>query len=118
MSRIDEAERALDLADEAFARFDVEAAVAHPSAAIRGFTVADEGCRAAMVCVRLGDTLANAMGNLTASRAWFSRASRLVEHEPPCLEQGWVAVAAMGCNVDDPAQLLAVAERALDRARR
>ena len=58
------------------------------------------------------------LGNLTASRAWFARARRLVEDEPPCIEQGWVAVAAMGCDVDDPAELLAAAELALDRARR
>jgi tetratricopeptide (TPR) repeat protein len=106
------------MADEAAARADVEDAVAHLSAAIRGFTAAAETRQAAMACVRLGDTLANAMGNLTASRAWFARARRLVEHEPPCLEQGWVAVAAMGCDVDDPAELLAAAELALDRARR
>ena len=71
-----------------------------------------------MACVRLGDVLANALGNLTAGRAWFARARRLVEDEPPCIEQGWVAVAAMGCDVDDPAELLAAAELALDRARR
>ena len=71
-----------------------------------------------MACVRLGDVFANAMGNLTAGRAWFARARRLVEDQPPCLEQGWVAVAAMGCDVDDPAELLAAAELALDRARR
>ena len=86
-----------------------------PSGASRPRT---RSCRAAMACVRLGDTLANAMGNLTASRAWFARARRLVEDQPPCLEQGWVAVAAMGCDVDDPAELLAAAELALDRARR
>ena len=112
------AEGALERADEAMARFDVEAAVAHLSAAIRGFTAADEPRRAAMACVRLGAVLANSMGNLTASRAWFARAQRLVEQEPPCLEQGWVAVAAMGCDVDDPAALQAAAELALDRARR
>ena len=71
-----------------------------------------------MACVRLGDVFANAMGNLTGGRAWFSRARRLVADEPPCVEQGWVAVAAMGCDVDDPAVLLAAAELALDRARR
>ena len=71
-----------------------------------------------MACVRLGEMFANALGNLTAGRAWFARARRLVEDEPPCLEQGWVAVAAMGCDVDDPAELLAAAELALDRARR
>jgi tetratricopeptide (TPR) repeat protein len=118
MLGIEEAERALELADLALARSDVDGVVAQLSAAIRGFTAADDSCRAAMACVRLGDTLANAMGNLTASRAWFARARRLVEHEPPCVEQGWVAVAAMGCDVDDPAELLAAAELALDRARR
>jgi tetratricopeptide (TPR) repeat protein len=118
MSEIEEASRALAAADEAFARSDVDAGVAHLSAAIRSFTATGDKRRAAMACVRLGDTLANQMGNLTASRAWFTRARRLVEDEPPCLEQGWVAVAAMGCDVDDPAQLLAAAELALDRARR
>jgi len=115
---VDEAERALESADEAFGRSDLDGVVAHLSAAIRGFTQAAEPCRAAMACVRMGDVLANAMGNLTASRAWFARARRLVEDEPPCLEQGWVAIAAMGCDVDDPAELLAAAELALDRARR
>ena len=118
MLGIEEAERALQLADEASARMDVEAVVAHLSTAIRGFTSAGDHKRAAMACVRLGDVFANAMGNLTASRAWFSRARRLVADEPPCLEQGWVAVAAMGCDVNDPAALLADAELALDRARR
>ena len=71
-----------------------------------------------MVCVRLGNVYANALGNLTAGRAWFARARRLVDELPPCVEQGWVAVAAMGCDVNDPAELLAAAELALDRARR
>src|SRR5829696_6109560 len=73
---------------------------------------------AGIACVRLGDVLGNAIGNLTASRAWFARARRLIADEAPCIEQGWVAVAAMGCDVDDRAQLLADAELALDRARR
>lgn len=113
-----DAERALAAADEAAARFDVEALVAHLSAAIRGLTAADDRRRAAMACARLGDALATGMGNITASRAWFARARRLIGSEPPCLEQGWVAVAAMGCEVDDPAELQAAAELALDRARR
>jgi hypothetical protein len=48
---VDQAERALELADAAFARFDVDAVVAHLSAAIRGFTAAGEKCRAAMACM-------------------------------------------------------------------
>ena len=112
------AARALELADEAMARLDVDAVVAHLSAAIRQLTADGDERAAAMVCVRLGNVYANALGNLTAGRAWFARARRLVDEQPPCVEQGWVAVAAMGCDVDDPAELLAAAELALDRARR
>lgn len=71
-----------------------------------------------MACARLGDVYANAYGNKVAARPWFIRAIRLVEHEPPCLEQGYAAVAAMGCDVDDPAVLVERADLALDRARR
>lgn len=112
-----DAERTLELAEEAVGRFDVAAAIAHLSAAIRQFTAAGLPCRAAMACVRLGDLYANALGNLTTGRAWFARASRIVADQPPCVEQGWVAVASLGCDVDDPAELLALAELALDRAR-
>jgi tetratricopeptide (TPR) repeat protein len=115
---MDDPHRALELAGEAMGRFDLDATVAHLSAAVRGFTAFGECVQAAMACIRLGDVYANALGNLTAGRAWFARARRLVEDLPPCLEQGWIAVAAMGCDVDDPAELLAAAELALDRARR
>ena len=71
-----------------------------------------------MACVRLGDVFANGLGNLTVGRAWFARARRLVADQPPCIEQGWVAVAGMGCDGDDPDELLADAELALDLARR
>jgi hypothetical protein len=118
MTGATEAQRALQQADEAFQRMDVEAVVTHLSAAIRGFTAAEAPCQAAMACVRLGQVMGSFLGNLTAARAWFTRAERLVADEPPCLEQGWVAVAAMGCDVDDPAVLLERAELALDRARR
>ena len=114
----DDALRELTLADEAMKAWDADAAAAHLSAAIRGFTAAGDPCRAALACARLGDLFAHAFGNVTAARAWFLRATRLIEDQPPCIEQGWVAVAALGCDVDDPAVLLARAELALDRARR
>lgn len=113
-----DAERSLALADEAFARAHVDGVVSHLSAAIRSLTAAGDTRRAAMTCARLGDVLANWLGNLTAGRAWFARARRLLEGEPDCIEQGWVAVAAMGCEVPDPEELFASAELALDRARR
>jgi hypothetical protein len=109
---------ALARADEAFARFDVDGILAHLSTAVRELTAAGDNRRAAVASARLGDMIATTLGNLPASRAWFGRARRLVADEPPCIEQGWVAVAGMGCEVDDPAELLAAAELALDRARR
>jgi tetratricopeptide (TPR) repeat protein len=112
-----DADQELALAGKALEAFDAQAAAGHLSAAIRALTAAGDRRRAAIVCARLGDLYANAMGNVTAARAWFVRATRLIEGEPPCIEQGWVAVAAMGCDVDDPAVLLERAQLALDRAR-
>jgi tetratricopeptide (TPR) repeat protein len=96
---------------------EADAAVEQLSAAIRTFTAAGDRRRAAMACAELGDVFAHAVGNLTAARAWFLRATRLIKDEPPCIEQGWVAVAALGCDVADPAELQARAQLALDRAR-
>lgn len=118
MTTVADAERSLALAAEARAAFDIDGVVAHLSSAMRVLTAAGDVRGAAMACVALGDVLANAMGNLTAGRAWFSRANAMLADEPPCLEQGWAAVAAMGCDVGDPDELLASAELALDRARR
>ncbi|MGY6501276.1 MAG: hypothetical protein ACXIVQ_10355 [Acidimicrobiales bacterium] len=117
MPHVDAAEEALAKADEAYARFDVDTLIAHLSTAVRGFTESGRPCQAAMACVRLGDLLSNGLGHLTAGRAWYVRARRLLEDQPECIEQGWAAVAAMGCDVDDPDELLAGAELALARAR-
>jgi tetratricopeptide (TPR) repeat protein len=114
----DDPAAALRLAEKATAAGDIDGVVAHLSAAVRGLTAAGDNRRAAMACARLGDVFANMMGNKVAARPWFTRAMRLVEHEPPCIEQGYAAVAAMGCDVDDPAVLIARAAVALDRARR
>ena len=97
---------------------DIDAAVAELSAAIRELTAAGDKRRAAMASAQLFSLYAFGLGNLTAARGWLSRAERLVEDEEPCVEQGWVAIAPLGCLVDDPADLLARAELALDRARR
>ncbi len=113
-----DADRAMAAAQAAYVALDVEAAVTHLSAAVRALTATGETRRAAMACAQLGDVLATGLGNLTAGRAWFARAERMVADEPPCIEQGWVAVAAMGCDVGDPVALLAASDLAVDRARR
>ncbi len=113
-----DAATSLRLADEAMSSGDVDVAVAQLSAAARALTAARENRAAAMVCARLGELFQNRLGNKVAARPWFLRAIRLVADDEPCVEQGWVAIAPMGCDVEDPAVLWARAEVALDRARR
>ncbi|MDQ3708585.1 MAG: hypothetical protein M3387_04625 [Actinomycetota bacterium] len=114
----DDAAAQVGLAAHALEAGDVDSAVAHLSAAVRDLTAVGDRRRAGLACARLGDLFALHIGNLTAARSWYTRAIRLLEGEPPCIEQGWVAVASLGCDVDDPTVLLARAELALDRARR
>ncbi len=97
---------------------DLAALIATLAADVRACTAAGDPCAEAMACMRLGDALANLQGNLTAGRAWYARAWRLVADLEPCVEQGWVAVAGLGCDAGDPEDLLTRAELALDRARR
>jgi tetratricopeptide (TPR) repeat protein len=106
------------LAERALQAGEVDHAREQLSAAVRQLTAAGDRRQAAMACARLGDLFALTIGNLTAARSWFGRAIQLLQAEPPCIEQGWVAVAALGCDVDDPTVLLARAELALNRARR
>ena len=114
----DDAARQLELADEALKAFDVDAAAGapvgrHPRASPPPATAG----RRRWPAPGWATCTPTPWATPTAARAWFLRATRLIEDEPPCIEQGWVAVAAMGCDVDDPAVLLARAELALDRAR-
>ena len=60
------------MAGTAMAAFDVDGAVAHLSAAVRGFTAAGDNRQAAMACAGLGDVFANWMMNKVAARAWFT----------------------------------------------
>ncbi|MBW3557637.1 MAG: hypothetical protein KY454_11960 [Actinobacteria bacterium] len=118
MTDVGEAAAALLRADEAWAAGDLDAHVVHLSAAVRAQTAEGDNRAAAMACARLGDVFHTCMGNRTAARPWFVRAERLVADEEPCIEQGWVALILIGCYFDDPYDLKARAELALDRARR
>jgi hypothetical protein len=109
---------ALAAAEAALARGDVDGTIAQLSAAIRTLTDAGENRAAAMVCLRLGDVFANMLGSKVGSTPWYVRAGRLLEAEAPCREQGHAALAAIGCDVDDPGVLIERADFALDLARK
>ncbi|HJV09705.1 MAG TPA: hypothetical protein VJ653_08485, partial [Acidimicrobiales bacterium] len=81
-------------------------------------TAAGDNRQAAMTCAQISVLYSARLANKVAARPWHARAMRLVEGEPPCIEQGYVALAGLGCDVDDPALLTTRAELALDRARR
>ncbi len=102
----------------AFDEGDIQGGMDQLSADVRRCTAAGDSRRAAMACARLGWAFEVFTGNRAAARAWFHRAARLLDDEPECVEQGWVALAGLGCEVDDPHELLRRAELALDRARR
>ena len=108
----------LDLAGRALSAGDTDGAVVHLAAASRSYVAAGDNRRAAMVCAQIGELFGDVMGNRSAAQPWFRRALRLVENEPPCVEQGWVALAGLACDVPDPGVLAGRAELALDRARR
>ena len=96
---------------------DIRAGMDQLTAEMRQLTAAGEPRQAAMACARLGWAFETFAGNRAAARAWFRRATRLVADLPECVEQGWVALAGMGCDVDDPHELLRRSALALDRAR-
>lgn len=112
------ASKAKSIVMAAFDQGDIQGGMDQLSAEVRRFTAAGDPCQAAMACARLGWAFETFTGNRAAARAWFHRAARLLEDEPECLEQGWVALAGLGCDVDDPHELMRRAELALDRARR
>ncbi|MFC7490529.1 MULTISPECIES: hypothetical protein [unclassified Knoellia] len=112
------ASAALDRAAAAFEGGRIQMGIDELSVALRGFTDAGDVRRSAVACARLGLAFEAFVGNRAAARVWFGRADRLLRDVPDCLEQGWVAIAGLGCDVDDPSELRARAGLALDRARR
>lgn len=113
-----DASTVLARAEAAFETGDVQTGIDTLSAALRAATAAGDVHAAAMTSARLGWAFETFVGNRVAARTWFERAIRLLADQPDCVEQGWVALAGLGCDVDDPRELLARASLALDRARR
>ncbi len=115
---LEEATALVTSAQQAMWAGDFDRAVADYAAAVALRTAAGANREAAMACAELSVLYSARLINKVAARPWHLRAMRLVENEPPCLEQGYVAIAGLGCDVDDPAVLAQRAELALDRARR
>lgn len=113
-----DASTVLARAEAAFEDGHVQSGIDILSSALRAATAAGDVHTAAMVSARLGFVFEAFIGNRVAARTWFQRAIRLLADQPDCVEQGWVALAGLGCDVDDPRELRARASLALDRARR
>ncbi len=74
--------------------------------------------RAAMAAAMLGRLFVDGLEELVVGRGWLTRARRLLEHEDPCVEQGYALLGLMGASVANAEDLLTDAATALDLARR
>ena len=115
---VDEAAALVASAEKAMWAGDCDRAIGDYVAAVGLQTAAGANREAAMTCAALSVLYSARLINKVAARPWHLRAMRLLEDEPPCVEQGYVALAGLGCDVDDPALLAERATLALDRARR
>ena len=115
---LEEAAALVASAEKAMWAGECDRAATDYAAAVALQTATGANREAAMTCAALSVLYSARLVNKVAARPWHTRAMRLVENEPPCVEQGYVALAGLGCDVDDPAVLGQRAELALDRARR
>lgn len=75
----------------------------------------DEGAlrAAARTATSLASLHISAHGHMAAGRGWIERARMLLERVGPCVEWGYLELAAMACDRTDIEDLLASADRAL-----
>jgi tetratricopeptide (TPR) repeat protein len=97
---------------------EFETARVQLDAALAGFLAVGTRRRAAVAASWLARVHLDGWGNRVVGSAWLRRAAGLLDGEEPCLEEGIVAVAVLGCGVADAGALEANARLALDRARR
>ncbi|MEA2826958.1 MAG: hypothetical protein QOG43_1397 [Actinomycetota bacterium] len=102
----------------AYALLDFDGARGQLMAAMVAFQEGGSPRRAALAASWVGRIYHEGLNNRMAAQGWFARAHRLLEGQGPCVEEGWVAVASIGCVVADASALEANALLALDRARR
>jgi ATP/maltotriose-dependent transcriptional regulator MalT len=75
-----------------------------------------DACRAARAALWLAMSYFSALGNAAAGNGWLQRAERLLEHEGPCAERGWL-VQLRGKMTADAATAVGQAREALAIAR-
>jgi tetratricopeptide (TPR) repeat protein len=97
---------------------DWEGACSHLERSVRLSQEAGLPRRAALAASWVGRTYDEGRKNRVVARGWFARADRLLEGQRPCLEEGWIAVALIGCTVRSAEALDRDARLALETARR
>lgn len=94
---------------------DLTGARRHWDAAFKAFRAADDAKGQAGVATNLG-RLHHSLGNEAASRGWLARAGRLLERVGRCVEQGYLALALLACEIRDASALEESAALALELA--
>ena len=95
---------------------DFREAQAQLERAYRAFQSRGLPRRAAMAAIMLGRVHCDMFDDKVVGRAWLARALRLLEHEDPCVEKGYVLVGLFGAYVESADELEASASTALDIA--
>jgi DNA-binding NarL/FixJ family response regulator len=104
------------LGGRCFAEDDFDGARTHWEVAFRELRGAGELRRAARVAADLAALHAAVWGNRAMARGWIDRGRRLVSQVGPCVEEGYLALAIMGCDEPDVIALEQEAELALSLA--
>jgi ATP/maltotriose-dependent transcriptional regulator MalT len=94
----------------------VETSLEYRERAYADFVRSGEQVAAARIALWISQEYGAAYGNLPASVGWLSRAARLLEGAPPCVEHGWLLVARGFNMVDNAAEAERVAREALEIA--
>lgn len=113
-----EPEDRFHLGTMAYLLADFREAQAQLEHAYRDFQSCGLPRRAAMVAAMLGRVYCDMCDDKVVGRAWLARASRLLEHEEPCVEKGYVVVGLFGAYVASVDELEANATMALEIAHR
>ena len=114
----DEPEDRFSLGTMAYLLTDFREAQAQLEHAYRDFQARGLPRRAAMAATMLGRVHCDMFDDKVVGRAWLARALRLLEHEEPCVEKGYVLVGLFGAYVESADELEVSASTALDIAHR